>query len=118
MLNNEMQASAMAGDNRDLVSISQNPDERARFLSRRICLQDREHEQAVAREEGREETRTEYEPLLAAKDAEIEALRALLSAQLKQLILCEPLFSVDIRVHIHTHPHIIKKVLAKRDAVW
>ena len=67
-----------------LLSISQNPEERARFRSRRIWLQDREHEQAVARKEGREEAReearAEYEPLLASKDAEIEELRARLRA--------------------------------------
>jgi len=63
-----------------LYGISQNPEERARFRSRRIWLQDREHEQAVARKEGREEARTEYEPLLASKDAEIEELRARLRA--------------------------------------
>ena len=54
-----------------LLSLSRNPDERARFRSRRIWLQDREHEQAVWLEEGREESRAEYEPLLALKDAEI-----------------------------------------------
>ena len=78
-----------------LLTVSQNADERARFHSRRKWLQDREHEQAVARKEGREEARAEYEPLLASKDAEIagkdaeiagkdaeiEALRALLDKQ-------------------------------------
>ena len=54
-----------------LTSISQNPDERARFRSRRIWLQDREHEHAVARKEGREEARAEFEVILADKDAEI-----------------------------------------------
>ena len=84
-----------------LVTISQDANERARFRSRRIWLQDREHEQAVARKEGRKEgraegraeARTEYEPLLAnmtaeiatkdaeiaTKDAEIAALRAKLN---------------------------------------
>ena len=58
-----------------LLTISQNPDERARFRSRRIRLQDREHEKAVERKEGIKEgiekARAEYEPLLANKDAEI-----------------------------------------------
>ena len=54
-----------------LLSISQDADERARYHSRRMWEQDREHEQAVAREEGRKEVRTKYEPLLARKDAEI-----------------------------------------------
>jgi len=62
-----------------LFTISQNADERARFHSRRKWLQDREHEQAVARKEGREEARSEYELLLADKDAEIAALRAKLN---------------------------------------
>ena len=50
-----------------LQSISQNPDERARYRSRRIWQRDREHDEAVARNE----VRREYEPLLAKKDAEI-----------------------------------------------
>ena len=66
-----------------LLNISQDADERARFHSRMMWLQDREHEQAVAREEGfekgreeglekgREYTRAEYKPLIALKDAEI-----------------------------------------------
>ena len=58
-----------------LLNISQNADERARFHSRRMWLQDREHDLAVVRqegiEEGRVETRAEYEPLLASKDDEI-----------------------------------------------
>ena len=36
-----------------LLTISQDADERARFRSRRIWLQDREHEQAVARKANR-----------------------------------------------------------------
>ena len=72
-----------------LMNISQNPDERARFRSRRIWLQDREHEKAVAlkegfgkgREEGRKETRAEYESLLAVRDAEIARLRNQLEKQ-------------------------------------
>ena len=75
-----------------LLTISQNADERARFRSRRIWQQDREHEQAVARkeglkegreearEEGREEARAEYEPLIATMTAEIAALRVKLNA--------------------------------------
>ena len=74
-----------------LLSISQDPDERARLRSRRIFRQDREHEQAVARKEGikegQEKARAEYEPLLASKDAELankvaelEALRVKLNA--------------------------------------
>ena len=92
----EKEGIAVARDT--LLAISQNADERARFRSRRIWLQDREHEQAVARKEGlkegreeglkegREEGRAEYEPLIAHKDieianmtAEIAALRAKLS---------------------------------------
>ena len=71
-----------------LLTISQNADERARFRSRRIWLQDREHEQAVARKEGRAEghaeglaegraeARAEYELLLESMTVEIAALRA------------------------------------------
>ena len=85
-----------------LLTISQSADERARFRSRRIWLQDREHEQAVARKEGlkkgldegreegrkegREEVRAEFEPVIASMAAEnasmaaeIAALRAKLS---------------------------------------
>ena len=55
----------------------------------RIWLQDREHEKAVAlkegfgkgREEGRKETRAEYESLLAVRDAEIARLRDQLEKQ-------------------------------------
>ena len=89
----EKEGIAVARDT--LLTISQNADERARFRSRRIWLQDREHEQAVARKEGRKEGReegrkeghaegrkegraegrkevhAEYEPLIATKDAEI-----------------------------------------------
>ena len=66
--------------NEVLQGISQNPDERARFRSRRIWLQDREHEHAVWKEEGRQEGRkegrlegrqeasAEYESLIADKD--------------------------------------------------
>ena len=50
-----------------LQSISQNPDERARFRSRRIWQQDREHEMAVAINK----VHAEYEPLLADKDAKL-----------------------------------------------
>ena len=61
--------------NEVLLNISQDPNERARFRSRRIWLQDREHEQAVWKEEGRLEGRqevgAEYESLLENKDAEI-----------------------------------------------
>jgi len=71
-----------------LLTISQNADERARYRSRRIWLQDREHEQAVARKEGREEglkegreeTRAEYELLLASKDAELKSMAAEIAA--------------------------------------
>ena len=38
-----------------LVGISQSPEERARFRSRRIWMQDREHEHAVWKDEGRAE---------------------------------------------------------------
>ena len=55
-----------------LLSISRNPDERARFHSRRKWRQDREHDRAVARKE----VRAEYEPLLASKDAEIASMAA------------------------------------------
>ena len=93
------QQEGIAVANEVLMSISQNPDERARFLSRRKWLRDREHDHAVSRDEGIQigiqETRAEYEPLLAAKDAklagkdaeiadkdaEIKALRALLEAR-------------------------------------
>jgi len=61
--------------NEVLLSISQNPDERARFRSRRIWRQDREHEKAV----WKEEVRAEYEPLLASKDAEIASKDAALA---------------------------------------
>ena len=80
-----------------LLSISASADERARYLSRRMWLQDQEHVRVVMREEGLEEgrkegleegreegyqkARLEYEAKSAAKDAEIEALRALLRAQ-------------------------------------
>ena len=57
--------------NETLLTISQDANERARYRSRRIWLQDREHERAVALKEGRAEMRAEYEPLLASKDAEI-----------------------------------------------
>ena len=74
-----------------LLVISQNPDERARYHSRRKWKEDRIHEHAVSRKEGlaeglekgrkegREETRAEYEPLLASLTAEIEELRKKLS---------------------------------------
>ena len=58
---------AVANDT--LTHISQNPDERARFRSRRIWLQDREHEQAVMRE--LQEANKEKDAKLADKDAEI-----------------------------------------------
>jgi len=84
--------------NETLQQISQNPDERARYRSRRIALLDREHDLAAARADVREE----YEPIIAqkdveiadkvakiagkdaeiaGKDAEIEALRAQLKSQ-------------------------------------
>ena len=66
------QQEGIAVANEVLLNISQNPDERARFRSRRIWLQDREHEQAV----WTEEVRAEYEPLLANKDAEIASHKA------------------------------------------
>ena len=76
--------------NEMLLNISQDPNERARFRSRRIWLQDREHEQAVWKEEGRQEADAEYETLLANKDvviankdAEIRALLAQLEAREK-----------------------------------
>ena len=62
-----------------------NPDERARFHSRRKWQQDREHEHAVALKEGQEigqkigqeigqaMARAHYEPILESKDAEIES---------------------------------------------
>jgi predicted transposase/invertase (TIGR01784 family) len=66
-----------------LLGISLDPDERARLHSHRMWLQDREHDFAVARKEGREEAREEYEPIiaeqaaaLADKDALIAQLRA------------------------------------------
>ena len=72
--------------NETLQHISQNPDERARYRSRRIWLQDREHEHAV----WTDEVRAEYEPIIAelasknaelvSKDAELAALRAQLDA--------------------------------------
>jgi len=55
--------------NETLLSISQSPEERARFRSRRIWLQDREHEQAVMRETLEELEKKDAE--LAYKDAEI-----------------------------------------------
>jgi predicted transposase/invertase (TIGR01784 family) len=64
--------------NETLLSISQDADERARLRSHRIWLQDREHDMAVARKEGR----AELEPLLAEKDAVI-ADQAALIAQLQ-----------------------------------
>ena len=64
----------MANDT--LLHISQSPEERARFRSRRIWLQDREHEQAVWLEEGAEKARAEYEPLIASKDVEIVSKNA------------------------------------------
>jgi hypothetical protein len=63
--------------NETLQSISQNPNERARFRSRRRWLQDREHELAVATEA----VRAEYEPLLAGKDAEIAGKDAEIASQ-------------------------------------
>ena len=81
--------------NEVLQGISQNPDERALFRSRRIWLQDREHEHAVWKEEGRQEGRlesrqeasTEYESLIADKDAKLadkDVLIAELMTQLKE----------------------------------
>ena len=68
-----------------LFSISQNPDERARFHSRRKWLQDREHERAVALKEGREEARKEYEPQLASKDAELASKDAELASMAAEI---------------------------------
>ena len=75
------QQEGIAVANEVLLNISQNPDERARFRSRRIWLQDREHEHAVWKDEGRQEAKAEYEQLLVSKDAEIKALRAQLEKQ-------------------------------------
>jgi predicted transposase/invertase (TIGR01784 family) len=63
--------------NETLLSISQDADERARLLSHRIWLRDREHDMAVARKEGR----AELEPLLAEKDAEIADKDAVIAEQ-------------------------------------
>ena len=74
--------------NEVLQSISQDPDERARYRSRRIWLRDREHEYAVMKEEGRREAYAEYEQLLANRDAEIANMKAELAnkdAELKAL---------------------------------
>ena len=57
--------------NETLITISQDANERARYRSRRIWLQDREHERAVALKEGRKEAQAVYEPIIASKDAEI-----------------------------------------------
>ena len=64
-----------------LLNISQSPSERARFRSRRMWQQDREHERAVFLEEGAKKAREEYEIILANKDAEIAKLRAMLYGQ-------------------------------------
>ena len=65
---------AVANDT--LTSISQNPDERARFRSRRIWLQDREHDDAVIAEQNAElaeqkEKLAENAVELAEKDAKL-----------------------------------------------
>lgn len=78
-ITNTMEGIAVAND--ALLHISQNPDERVRYRSRRIWLQDREHEHAV----WTDEVRAEYEPLLATKDAEIITLRAQLQTLREQL---------------------------------
>jgi len=79
------QREGIAVANETLQNISQSPQERAHFRSRRIWLQDREHEQAVWKEEGfeegREETRAEYEPLIASKDSEIASVKAELTSK-------------------------------------
>jgi predicted transposase/invertase (TIGR01784 family) len=70
--------------NDTLHSISQSPEERAHFRSRRMWLQDRLHEQAVWKEEGIElgieqgieKTRAELEPLLVSKDKENASMKA------------------------------------------
>ena len=54
-----------------MITISQDANERARCRSRRIWLQDREHERAVALKEGRKEAQAVYEPIIASKDVEI-----------------------------------------------
>ena len=67
-----------------LVSISKSPEERSRFRSRRIWLQDREHEHAVWKDEGRAEGLAEgeqsanqkWQSVVADKDALIAELRA------------------------------------------
>jgi len=83
--------------NEVLQGISQNPDERARFRSRRIWLQDREHEHAVWKEEGRQEGRqegrlegrqeasAEYESLISDKDAKLADKDALIAELMAQL---------------------------------
>jgi len=75
------QQEGIAVANEVLLSISQNPDERARFRSRRIWLQDREHEQAV----WTEEVRAEYEPLLASQAAEIASQAAEIASQAAEI---------------------------------
>ena len=66
--------------NDTLKSISQDPDERARYRSRRIWLQDREHERAIMRElqeavEEKDAALADKDAVIADKDAVIEALR-------------------------------------------
>jgi predicted transposase/invertase (TIGR01784 family) len=74
---------AVANDT--LLNISQSPEERAHFRSRRIWLQDREHERAVWRDEAYNDARAEYEPLLASKDAAIAEQAALIAELRAQL---------------------------------
>ena len=57
--------------NETLQHISQSPEERAHFRSRRIWQRDREHEQAVWKDEGRDEMRAVYEPIIVDKNAEL-----------------------------------------------
>jgi hypothetical protein len=64
-ITNTVEGIAVANDT--LQHISQNPDERARFHSRRKRIQDEEHKHAV----WTNEVRAEYEPLLANKDTEL-----------------------------------------------
>ena len=54
-----------------LSTISQSADERARYRSRRIAEQDKEHVQAILNKRISEEIRAEYESLLASMAADI-----------------------------------------------
>ena len=83
-----------------LLNISQSPEERARFNSRRMWLQDREHEHAVWKEEGRTEGRREGqiegrregrldEKIKIARDMKAEGMSVEIIARLTKLSVAE-----------------------------